>query len=123
MYAALMLLRFETIRYNLLLLCRSVECWNETVSQLKTGVVQSDCSGSMVVPTDGGLVKGQAYYARVFAYSPVGFSQGQVRFKVLSFQVTERTPLYTGLYQFGSMPPTRQRFCGLGQCWILNIHE
>lgn len=32
----------------------------------------------MVVPTDGGLVKGQAYYARVFAYSPVGFSQGQV---------------------------------------------
>ncbi|CAN0402070.1 unnamed protein product, partial [Scytosiphon promiscuus] len=36
------------------------------------------CSGDMVVPTDGGLVKGQAYYARVFAYSPVGFSQGQV---------------------------------------------
>ena len=32
----------------------------------------------MVVPTDGGLVKGQAYYARVFAYSPIGFSQGQV---------------------------------------------
>lgn len=32
----------------------------------------------MVVPTDGGLVKGQAYYARVFAYSSVGFSQGQV---------------------------------------------
>lgn len=31
-----------------------------------------------MVPTAGGLVKGQAYYARVFAYSPVGFSQGQV---------------------------------------------
>lgn len=46
--------------------------------QLKTGVVQSECSGTMVVPTDSGLVKGQAYYARVFAYSPVGFSQGQV---------------------------------------------
>ncbi|CAM9212653.1 unnamed protein product, partial [Hapterophycus canaliculatus] len=46
--------------------------------QLKTGVVQKECSGDMVVPTDGGLVKGQAYYARVFAYSPVGFSQGQV---------------------------------------------
>lgn len=46
--------------------------------QLKTGVVQQECSGDMVVPTDGGLVKGQAYYARVFAYSPVGFSQGQV---------------------------------------------
>lgn len=51
------------------------------VLQLKTGVVQGDCSGSMVVPTDGGLVKGQAYYARVFAYSPVGFSQGQVGFQ------------------------------------------
>lgn len=45
--------------------------------QLKTGVVQSECSGEVVVPTEGGLVKGQAYYARVFAYSPVGFSQGQ----------------------------------------------
>lgn len=32
----------------------------------------------MVVPTTGGLVKGQAYYARVFAYSPSGFSQAQV---------------------------------------------
>lgn len=30
------------------------------------------------MPTNGGLVKGQAYYARVFAYSPVGFSQAQV---------------------------------------------
>lgn len=48
------------------------------ICQLKTGVVQGECSGEMVVPTDGGLVKGQAYYARVFAYSPVGFSQGQV---------------------------------------------
>ena len=55
---------------------RIVSC--RIVSQLKTGVVQSECSGSMVVPTDGGLVKGQAYYARVFAYSPVGFSPSQV---------------------------------------------
>lgn len=46
--------------------------------QVQTGVAQSDCSGEMVVPTDGGLVKGQAYYARVFAYSSVGFSMGQV---------------------------------------------
>lgn len=49
-----------------------------TIFQLKTGVVQGECTGEMVLPTDGGLVKGQAYYARVFAYSPVGFSQGQV---------------------------------------------
>ena len=46
--------------------------------QIKTGVVQDECSGELVVPTYGGLVKGQAYYARVFAYSPVGFSPGQV---------------------------------------------
>ena len=54
---------------------------NVKMAQLKTGVVQNACSGSMVVPTDGGLVKGQAYYARVFAYSPIGFSQSQVGLK------------------------------------------
>ena len=57
------------------------------ITQLKTGVVHDECSGSMVVPSDGGLVKGQSYYARVFAYSPIGFSQGQVGLLVVWYLV------------------------------------
>mmetsp|Transcript_7081 Transcript_7081/g.9356 ORF Transcript_7081/g.9356 Transcript_7081/m.9356 type:complete len:408 (+) Transcript_7081:2-1225(+) len=45
-----------------------------SVTQINTGVDVEECTGEMVIPSTGGLVKGQKYYARVFALNMVGYS-------------------------------------------------
>jgi len=42
-------------------------------AKVQAGVVHGACSGSLVVPSVGGLVTGQYYYARVFAYNQKGY--------------------------------------------------
>ncbi len=49
-----------------------------SVSKISSGNTHGPCSGDMVVPTTGGLVKGQNYYTRVFAYNRIGYSQAMV---------------------------------------------
>ncbi len=49
-----------------------------SVSKTGSGDLHGPCSGDMIVPTTGGLVKGQNYYARVFAYNRIGYSQAMV---------------------------------------------
>lgn len=44
-----------------------------TTAKVQEGVVHSACSGDLVVPSVGGLVTGQYYYARVFAYNQKGY--------------------------------------------------
>ncbi|CAM9849342.1 unnamed protein product [Phaeothamnion confervicola] len=44
------------------------------VWKIQVGVAYGACTGDLVVPTTGGLVKGEAYYSRVFAYNSIGFS-------------------------------------------------
>jgi len=45
------------------------------VEQIQSGDAHDACTGEMVVPSDGGLVKGQLYYARVFALNTIGYSE------------------------------------------------
>ncbi len=49
-----------------------------TVTKISSGNLYGPCSRDMIVPTTGGLVKGQNYYARVFAYNQIGYSQAMV---------------------------------------------
>eukprot|EP00937_MAST-01D_sp_MAST-1D-sp2_P001211 g1211.t1 len=42
------------------------------------GCTYTSCTGTRAVPTTGGLIKGQLYYMRVFAYNAVGYSDPQV---------------------------------------------
>jgi hypothetical protein len=44
-----------------------------STAKVQAGVVHGACSGAMVVPSVGGLVTGQFYYARVFAYNQKGY--------------------------------------------------
>jgi len=46
-------------------------------AKVQSGVVHGACSGSLVVPSVGGLVTGQFYYARVFAYNQKGYGDPQ----------------------------------------------
>jgi len=48
-----------------------------TITQLVTGVVYTDCTGTQVVPSDKALSNGQFYYGRVFAVNEVGYSLPQ----------------------------------------------
>ena len=48
-----------------------------STAKVQTGTVHGACSGSLVVPSVGGLVTGQYYYARVFAYNQIGYSDPQ----------------------------------------------
>jgi hypothetical protein len=45
--------------------------------KVQAGVVHGACSGSLVMPSVGGLVTGQYYYARVFAYNQKGYGDPQ----------------------------------------------
>ncbi|KAG5186910.1 hypothetical protein JKP88DRAFT_308703, partial [Tribonema minus] len=44
-----------------------------TATKVLDGHVYNKCVGAMVVPTTGGLVAGEAYYARVTAYNRIGY--------------------------------------------------
>jgi len=46
-------------------------------AKVQTGVVHGACTGSLSVPSSGGLVTGQYYYARVFAYNQKGYGSAQ----------------------------------------------
>jgi hypothetical protein len=48
-----------------------------TITQLKEGEVYGACTGSHVVPKEGGLVTGTEYFARVVAINNVGYGQTQ----------------------------------------------
>jgi hypothetical protein len=47
-------------------------------AKVQAGVVHGACTGPLVVPGVGGLVTGQYYYARAFAYNQVGYGAPQV---------------------------------------------
>jgi hypothetical protein len=44
-----------------------------TTAKVQEGVTYGPCTGDLVVPSVGGLVTGQYYYARVFAYNQKGY--------------------------------------------------
>jgi len=48
-----------------------------TLDKVQTGVVHGACVGSLVMPSVGGLVTGQYYYGRVFAYNQAGYGEAQ----------------------------------------------
>lgn len=47
------------------------------VTRIKEGELYEDCTGAKEVPTEGGLVTGQYYYARVTALNAIGYSLSQ----------------------------------------------
>ncbi len=49
-----------------------------TATKVSSGNAHGACSGDMIIPTTGGLVKGQNYYTRVMAYNRIGYSQAMV---------------------------------------------
>jgi len=51
---------------------------NVTVTQLVSGLIYPNCTGTFVIPPDKTLTSGQYYYARVFAINEVGYSLPQV---------------------------------------------
>ena len=48
-----------------------------TTAKVQRGVVHGACTGSLAMPSVGGLVTGQYYYARVFAYNQQGYGDPQ----------------------------------------------
>jgi hypothetical protein len=49
-----------------------------TVSRIVDGEVYASCTGTQVVPSSGGLINGQSYFARVFAINSEGYSSSQI---------------------------------------------
>ena len=72
------------------------------VAKVQAGEVHGACSGSLVVPSAGGLVTGQYYYARVFAYNQKGYGDPQTALTPEKPMVVPGRPTGVALEVFGA---------------------
>lgn len=68
-----------------------------TITQLKEGKVHSTCTGSQIVPSEGGLVTGTEYFARVVAINNIGYGKTQAALSSQAPMVSPSKPTSVAL--------------------------
>jgi hypothetical protein len=71
-------------------------------AKAQAGVVHGACSGSLAMPSVGGLVTGQYYYARVFAYNQRGYGDAQTALAPEKPMVVPGRPTGVALEVYGA---------------------